>query len=83
MPHSLSDEAASIPLELIHFLKEIRRQRDSYSLSRWHTISMTQSMIILKVYLLHSTWSGSDAASASRGAIVIAVSTSIVKRSSI
>ena len=50
--HSFRDEAASVPLELIHFLEEIRRQRDRDSLGRWHNDSMTQSMIILNVQTL-------------------------------
>lgn len=47
MLHRFSDEAASVPLKLIHFLKESRRQRDGDSLGRSHNISMTHNMIIL------------------------------------
>ena len=38
---SFSDEAAPVPLKLIHFLKEISRQCDGDSLGRWHNDSMT------------------------------------------
>jgi len=52
MLHGLSDETASIPLKLIDFLEEIRRQCDGDSLCGWHGNSMTQSMIILNVQTL-------------------------------
>lgn len=48
MLHGLSDETASIPLKLIDFLEEIRRQCDGDSLCGWHSNSMTHSMIIFK-----------------------------------
>jgi len=44
---SVSDEAAPVPLEPIHFLEETRRQRDGDSIDPWHNNSMTHSMIIL------------------------------------
>jgi hypothetical protein len=46
MLHGLSDETASIPLKLINFSEEIRRQCDGDSLCGWHSNSMTHSMII-------------------------------------
>lgn len=46
MLHGLSDETASIPLKLINFLEEIRRQCDGNPLRGWHSNSMTHSMII-------------------------------------
>jgi hypothetical protein len=51
MLHGLSDETASIPLKLIDFLEEIRRQCDGDSLCGSHSNSMTQSMIISPVLL--------------------------------
>ncbi len=41
MLHGFSDEAASVPLKLVHFLKEIRRQRYGDSSGSWHNDSMT------------------------------------------
>ena len=40
MLHGLSDEAASIPLQLINLLEEIRRQCDGDSLGDWHSNSV-------------------------------------------
>ena len=43
------DEPTAVPFQPVHFLEQIGGQRDRDAFAVWHVMSVTESMIILKM----------------------------------